>query len=113
MSKFLIIGGCFGFLGVVGQQPDLLQAQIDQDLRAESVFAEVHCEAEFLIGFDGVVAFLLQLVGLDLGRQADAAARPGHQRNASVEREEVLHASIMGGTNEVQRTVIAKQGLGL
>ena len=74
------------FLGVVGQQPDFLDAEIGKDLGADSVLSQVHWEAQFFIGLHCVVATLLQLVGLDLGREADAAPLLPHVKNDAVSR---------------------------
>ena len=74
------------FLGVVGQQPDFLDAEIGKDLGADAVLAQVHWEAQFFIGLHCVVAALLQLVGLDLGREADAPPLLPHVKNDAVSR---------------------------
>ena len=39
---------------VVRQEPDRVQAQVAQDLRADAVVAQVRREAERLVGLDGV-----------------------------------------------------------
>ena len=49
---------------VVGEQADFFDAKIDEDLSADAVLAQVHREAEFLVGLDGVIAALLELIGL-------------------------------------------------
>ena len=64
-------------LGVVGQDPDRRQAEVDQDLGADAVVAQVGRQAELEVGVDGVIALLLQLVGLELVEQADAATLLG------------------------------------
>ena len=66
-----------GFLGVVGQQADLGQAEVLEDLDADAVVAGVGLVAEGQVGFDGVEPFVLQVVGLDLFDQSDAAALLG------------------------------------
>ncbi len=48
-----------------------LHPEIGQDLGADAVVAEVGREAERLVGLDGVLALILQLVGADLVVQAD------------------------------------------
>ena len=47
--------------------------EVDQDLRADAVVAQVGRQAELQVGVDGVEALLLQLVGAQLVEQADAA----------------------------------------
>ena len=62
------------FVGIVGDQADLRDAQQLEDLGGQLVFAAVGGEAQLDVGFDGIHALILQLVGLQLGHQADAAA---------------------------------------
>ena len=47
------------FFRIVRQQPDGFQAEIAEDLCAETVFAQIHVEAEFFVGLDRVVTLLL------------------------------------------------------
>ncbi len=64
---------------VVGQQPHRPDTQVDQNLRADAVVAGVGRQAEFQVRVDGVVAGVLQLIGLQLVHQTDAAALvPAH-----------------------------------
>ena len=60
--------------GVVRDQPQPLDAELEQDLGRRAVLARVDRQAEVQVRVDGVVAAVLQLVGLQLGRDADAAA---------------------------------------
>src|SRR5262245_485159 len=60
--------------GIVGEQSDLAKAEVFEDLNADAVVAHVCLVAEGPIGFDGVEAFFLQLVGFDFFDEADAAA---------------------------------------
>src|SRR5439155_3679942 len=60
-------------LGIVGQQANVADAQVNEDLRADAVVTKVWREAELLIGFDRVQPLFLKLIGLQLGEQADAA----------------------------------------
>ena len=53
------------------------QAEVDEDLRADAVVAQVDRQAELEVGVDGVHALVLQVVGLELVQQADAAALLG------------------------------------
>ena len=68
-----VAGEADDLLRVVGQQADLPHAEIEEDLRAEAVLAQVGREAELEIGLHRVEALLLQLVGVDLRGEADAA----------------------------------------
>ena len=53
------------------------EPEVDQDLGADAVVAQVGREAELEVGLDGVAGPLLQLVGAQLVEQADAAALLG------------------------------------
>ena len=64
-------------LRVVGEDPDARQPEVDQDLGADPVVAEVGGQAELQVGVDGVEALLLELVGAQLVEQADPAALLG------------------------------------
>ena len=59
---------------VVGQQPHAPHTEFAQDLGADPVVPLVRLEPELLVGLDGVIALVLELVGPDLVRQTDAAA---------------------------------------
>ena len=56
------------FFGIVRQESELAHAEIEQDLRTESVIAQIRRQAEFHIRFDRVESFLLQFVGVNLCR---------------------------------------------
>src|SRR6476661_4786714 len=60
---------------VVCQQADVAHAEVVEDLGADTVLAQVGGVAEALVRLDGVQALLLlQLVRLQFGQEADAAA---------------------------------------
>src|SRR5688572_29785641 len=59
---------------VVRHEPDLVEPQLVEDLRADPVVALVGLEAQRLVGGDRVVTLVLELVGHDLVHEADAAA---------------------------------------
>src|SRR3989441_1081697 len=59
--------------GIVRDEPDLVQPQLDQDLRAHAIVPKVRLEAQRQVGLDCVLAFVLQLVRAQLVHQADAA----------------------------------------
>src|SRR5690242_9055887 len=59
---------------IIGKQRDLLQAEIAQDLRADTVIAEIFLETELEIGLHRVAALILQRVSFDLVREADTPA---------------------------------------
>ena len=62
------------FPGVVGQQAELVRSQVMQDLGADAVVAQVVRIAELEVGLHGVQPLLLELVGMEFCRQANAAA---------------------------------------
>jgi hypothetical protein len=64
----------FDFFGIVRDEPDGFEAEELEDGAGQFVVAEIAVEAELLIGFDGIGAFVLQLVGAKLVEQADASA---------------------------------------
>src|SRR4051812_24539220 len=47
------------FLGIIRQEPELADAEIEKDLRAESVIAEVAREPETRVCFDRIESLLL------------------------------------------------------
>ena len=61
-------------LRVVRQQADLAEPEVDEDLGADAVVAQVGRQAELQVRVDGVEALLLELVGAQLVEQADPAA---------------------------------------
>jgi hypothetical protein len=69
-------GGLEGsdLFGVVGDEADGGDVESLEDFGGELEAAVVGAEAELLIGFDGVEALVLELVGAELGHEADAAA---------------------------------------
>src|SRR2546426_455245 len=58
-------------LRVVGEEPEVLHAQVDENLGADPVVAQVGLEAEGLVGFDGVLALILKLVRAHLVHETD------------------------------------------
>src|SRR6266540_4099606 len=60
--------------GVVREDPDRRQAEVVQDLVSDPPLACIGGKAELEIRLDGVEAAFLELVGLQLVEQADAAA---------------------------------------
>src|SRR4029077_6374713 len=48
------------FLRIIGEEPELSDAQIEENLCAKSVIAKVSCVSEFRVGLYGVESFLLQ-----------------------------------------------------
>ena len=67
---------------VVREDPDLLNAEIGENLGADAVVAKVRAEAELMIRLDGIEALLiLEFVGLDLVLEADAATFLPHVEN--------------------------------
>jgi hypothetical protein len=72
------------FLRVIGEKPELSDAQIEKNLSAEAVIAQVSCVAEFGVGLYGIESFLLQLVSVDFCRQSDTAALLSHVNQNAV-----------------------------
>src|SRR3954452_10519791 len=64
----------YDFGQVVGKEADALEVQVFEDLGAYAIVPQVWGEAELLVGFDGVHAFVLEAVGLHLVQEAYAAA---------------------------------------
>jgi hypothetical protein len=62
------------FFGVVGHQADGGDAEMFEDFGGELELAVVGAVAEGEVGFDRVEALVLELVGAELGHEADAAA---------------------------------------
>ena len=69
------------FPGVVGEEADAFETEIDEDLGTDAVLAEVHAVAEFLIRLDGVETIFLEFVGLNLRRETNTAAFLSHIKN--------------------------------
>ena len=53
---------------------DRPEPEVEEDLRADAVVAEVGREAEAFVGLDGVGTRVLERVGLELVEEADAPA---------------------------------------
>lgn len=64
----------FDFFGVVGDEADGGDVELLEHLGGEFEDAAVGFVAEFEVGFDGVEALVLELVGAELGHESDAAA---------------------------------------
>jgi hypothetical protein len=60
--------------GVVGDETDGGDVEGFEDFGGELEAAVVGAETELLVGFDGVKTLVLELVGAELGHEADAAA---------------------------------------
>src|SRR5262249_26048683 len=63
----------YDLLRVVGEETELPNAKIDEDLGADAVVAKIGLEPEALDGFHGVLSLILQLVRAQLVVQPDAA----------------------------------------
>lgn len=64
--------------GIVCDQTDMRGIEIAQDLRSDAVVALVSFETEFEIGFHGVAAEFLQMIGAQLVHQTDTTALLAH-----------------------------------
>ena len=71
-------------LRIVRQETELAHAEIEQNLRAEAVIAQVAGEAELGVRLHRVEPFFLQFVGVNLRRQTDAAAFLPHVNEHAV-----------------------------
>src|SRR6266550_231270 len=78
------------FLRVICEESEPSHAQIEKNLCAEPIIAQVSCVPEFRVGLYGIESFLLQLVGVDCSCQSDllrardgAAHRPWSDTNAN------------------------------
>src|SRR5262245_23028787 len=60
-------------LRVVREELEILHAQVDQNLSADAVIAQIGVESEGRVGLDRVLALVLQLVGAHLVQQPDPA----------------------------------------
>src|SRR5215470_9952255 len=58
-------------LRVVREDAQALRAEVDQDLRADAVVSQIGLEAQGVIGFDRVLAVVLQLVRAKLVQEPD------------------------------------------
>src|SRR5207253_9234575 len=74
----------YDFLWVICQKPKLPHAQIEKDLRAEPVIAQVTRITELGVGFHSVEAFLLQFVCVDFCSEPYAAAFLAHVNQNAV-----------------------------
>src|SRR6476620_4706104 len=63
---------------IIRQETELAYSEIIKDLRADSVIAQVAGKTEFGVCFDRIESLLLQLVGMNLCRESDAAALLPH-----------------------------------
>src|SRR5580704_11488404 len=59
---------------IIRQQMHFADAEVAQDLRPDSVVAQILLEAELKVGLDRIHPLILQRVGFDLVTQADSAA---------------------------------------
>src|SRR4029450_3834625 len=66
------------FLRVICEESEPSHAEIEKNLCAEPVIAQVSCVSKFRVGFYGIESFLLQLVSVDFCRQSDTAALLSH-----------------------------------
>src|SRR5678816_1635714 len=59
--------------GIIRDELDLVQTEIDENLRPDTVVTQVRLEAQFQICLNGIAPLILQPIGPDLVEQADAA----------------------------------------
>ncbi len=58
-------------LRIVREDAQTLRAEVDQDLRADAVVAQIGLEAQDVVGLDRVLALVLQLVRAKLIQEPD------------------------------------------
>ena len=63
---------------IVCEQADLANAEVNEDLRSKTVVAEIDGESQLFVGLNGIEPLFLEFVGVDLGRESDAAAFLAH-----------------------------------
>src|SRR5262245_19599221 len=92
--------------GVVGEQADVADAQIVENLGADAVVTQIGAEAEAVVGFDSVEPLgLLELVGLELGQEANALAFLTHvEHDALAGLADLRHGLVELGTAVAQAT---------
>jgi len=61
------------FIGIVREQPHLLDPQRFQDLSRQAKLAMIGLEAQLLVGLHGIQTLVLQFIGLQFGHQSDPA----------------------------------------
>src|SRR6266436_5810761 len=66
------------FFRIIGEEPELPHTQIEKNLCAQAVIAQVSCVTEFRIGLYSVESFLLQLVSVNLRCQSNTAPLLSH-----------------------------------
>ena len=57
---------------VIRHETDPSESQADQDLRTDTIVAQVRFKTQLEIGLDGIAALILELIGLDFIQQPDA-----------------------------------------
>src|SRR5436309_16088309 len=72
------------FLRIICEEPELPHAEIEKDLRAESVIPQVARIAESGVRFNRIEPLLLQLVRVDFGCQSDSASFLAHVNQHAV-----------------------------
>src|SRR5437870_1878435 len=72
------------FLRIICEEPELPHAEIEKDLRPQSVIAQVARITKFNVGLHGIEALLLQLVRVDFGCQSDSASFLTHVNQHAV-----------------------------
>src|ERR1700746_2907865 len=66
------------FFWIIRQQTHSSNPKVDQNLRTDSVFSQVHGVAEFFVRFHGIETFLLQFICVYLCRQTNPSSLLAH-----------------------------------
>jgi hypothetical protein len=74
----------YHLLGIIREEPKLTHAEIEKDLGAKAIIAQIGGEAEPGIGLHCIEPFFLQLVSVDFRGQANAAPFLPHIKEDAV-----------------------------
>ena len=62
------------FLRIIGHEANPIHSEMAEYIRAQCVVAMVGFKSQMMVGFDGVLSFILQLIGHEFVHQADPTA---------------------------------------
>ncbi len=75
---YSIAGEPDNLFGVIGQKAHTADAEVNEDLCPDAVFAQVWRKTKLDVGFDSVQTLFLEFIGADFLMQTDAAAFLSH-----------------------------------
>src|ERR1700719_1734571 len=83
------------FFGIVREETDLADSEVNQNLGTGAVFTEVDRKSQFFIGFNRVEALFLEFVGTNFGRQSDSSSFLAHiNKHTGTDIVNVLQCSV-------------------